>query len=226
MKIQHLLFVGFAGARPLHGSIKIAERDLIGLIGGNLIIPPPTEPTIPPGVSNLLSTWTVLPTTADRPRATSTTGTRSTVATTAISALVTTNQVVNTALLVQTTTPDSQPNYSYNTSSSNEPGTTGWVGDVSATPPAELNEWKVIGIGVITVTLIGIIILSISFFDAWWGFLRSVLFGRKANPEGEETMVPDCKRSSWEFRIATEDGHRYPTMASLDSIAKEKERSH
>jgi len=222
MKIQHLFFVGFAGARPLHDSIKIAERDLIGLIGGNLI-PPPTETTILPSVSNLLSTWTVLPMTADRPRATSTTGTRSTVATAAISALVTTNQVVNTALLVQTTTPDSQPISLYNTLSSNEPGTTGWVGDVSATPPAELTEWKVIGIGVITVTLIGIIILSISFFDAWWGFLRSVLCGKKASPEGEETMVPDCKRS-WEFKIATEDGHRYPTIASMDSIVKEKER--
>ena len=224
MKIQHLFFVGFAGARPLHDSIKIAERDLIGLIGSNFI-PSPTETTIPPGVSNFLSTWTVLPTTADRPRATSITGTRSTVATTAISALATTNQVVNTALLVQTTTPDSQPNTLYNTSSSsNEPGTTGWVGDVSATPPAELNEWKVIGIGVITVTLIGIIILSISFFDAWWGFIRSVLCGKKASPEGEETMVPDCKRRSWEFRIATEDGHRYPTIASMDSIVKEKDR--
>lgn len=226
MKIHQLLLFGFAGARPFD-SLEIAERDLFSLIGGNLIVPPSIAPTYPPSVSNLPSTSAtsaILPTTTDRPQTASTgaTGVRSTIAVTTISALVATNLVVTTALFVQTTTADSQPNLSYNPSPSIEPSATGWVGDVSTTPPAELNEWRVIGIGVTTVTLIGIIILSISFFDTWWGFLRSVICRKKASPEGEETMVPDCKRRSWEFRIATEDGHRYPTMASLDSIVKEE----
>jgi len=37
-------------------------------------------------------------------------------------------------------------------------------------------------------------------------------------------MLPDWEKRSWEFRLASEDGHRYPTIASLESIAKEKER--
>lgn len=41
---------------------------------------------------------------------------------------------------------------------------------------------------------------------------------------GEETMVPDWEKRSWEFRLASEDGHRYPTMASLESIVKEKDK--
>ena len=100
--------------------------------------------------------------------------------------------------------------------------TTGWVTDVSATHPAELTEWKVIGIGVITVTLIAILVLSISFFDSWWGFLRSVCCGKKTDGgEGEETMVPDGERlgKSWEVKLANEDG-RYPTLSSIESIQK------
>ncbi|KJA28400.1 hypothetical protein HYPSUDRAFT_33771 [Hypholoma sublateritium FD-334 SS-4] len=38
-----------------------------------------------------------------------------------------------------------------------------------------------------------------------------------------ETLVPDWEKRSWEFRLANEDGHRYPTIASLESIVKEKE---
>lgn len=40
---------------------------------------------------------------------------------------------------------------------------------------------------------------------------------------GEE-LIPDWEKRSWEFRLASEDGHRYPTMSSLESIAKEKDK--
>ncbi|KAF9055855.1 hypothetical protein BJ165DRAFT_1521824 [Panaeolus papilionaceus] len=90
------------------------------------------------------------------------------------------------------------------------------------TPPAELTEWKVIGVAVISVTLIAIIILSVTFFDSWWGFLRAVVLGK--NKGGNETLLPDPEQRSWEFKLASEDGHRYPTMESLESIAKEKDR--
>jgi len=41
---------------------------------------------------------------------------------------------------------------------------------------------------------------------------------------GGEELVPDWEKRSWEFRLASEDGHRYPTMSSLESIAKEKDK--
>lgn len=35
-------------------------------------------------------------------------------------------------------------------------------------------------------------------------------------------MIPDWEKRSWEFKLSSEDGHRYPTLASLESISKEK----
>ncbi|KAF8971716.1 hypothetical protein BDZ97DRAFT_1752982 [Flammula alnicola] len=100
----------------------------------------------------------------------------------------------------------------------------GYVADAPTTPPAELTEWKVIGIAVITITFIATAVLSVAFFDSWWGFVCAVVCGkrkRKGRGLGEETLVPDWEKRSWEFRLASEDGHRYPTMASLESIVKE-----
>lgn len=106
------------------------------------------------------------------------------------------------------------------------------IGDTSeapTTPPGELTEWKVIGIAVITITFIATVVLLVSFFDSWWGFVRAAMCGksRKGNMSTRglagETLVPDWEKRSWEFRLANEDGHRYPTMTSLESIVKEKE---
>lgn len=97
--------------------------------------------------------------------------------------------------------------------------------EAPATPPGELTEWKVIGIAVTTITFFATIVLSVVFFDSWWGFLRAAICGSKRAKEGEETLVPDWGKRSWEFKLASEDGHRYPTMASLESIVKEKERA-
>ncbi|PPQ63829.1 hypothetical protein CVT24_009780 [Panaeolus cyanescens] len=90
------------------------------------------------------------------------------------------------------------------------------------TPPAELTEWKVIGVAVISVTLVAIIILAVTFFDSWWGFLSAVFTTKRDG--GNETLLPDPDQRDWEFKLANEDGHRYPTMESLDSIAREKNR--
>ena len=236
MRPQNLLIpfglfsIGLVRARtlPYTRSAPFTVRDLFGLLGNENILPIPAGVRPPPGVANFLPTSTIASGEA-RSRTTSIEtekGSTSVHPAPLVIASTSTNTGFDTAFVVQTVTPGSLPDYSSIVSSSTVPATTGWIGDTSTTPPAELTEWKVIGIGVITVTLIAIIILSISFFDAWWGFVRSVICGKQASSEGEETMVPDWHRRSWEFRLANEDGHRYPTLSSLESIVKEKENSH
>jgi hypothetical protein len=200
----------------------INERDLISLFVGENIFPgggatPPSSlgslhiPTVSSIETSRLRTYSVEPS----------------VVTTPIhflsptAASLTTKSATDTAFLVQTLSPVFLPGDPSNIPPSSNPIITGF-GDVSATRPAELTEWKVIGIGVITVTLIAILVLSISFFDSWWGFLCAVCCGKKTDGgEGEETMVPDGERlrKSWEFKLANEDG-RYPTLSSMESITK------
>ncbi|KAF8168228.1 hypothetical protein B0H34DRAFT_792859 [Crassisporium funariophilum] len=93
----------------------------------------------------------------------------------------------------------------------------GYAAASPITPPSEITEWKVIGIAVISVTLIASIILAVTFFDSWWGFLRAAILGQRRHG-GNEDLVPDWEKRSWELRVANEDGHRYPTLASLESI--------
>jgi hypothetical protein len=198
----------------------IDERDLIGLLVGG-------DPLSNGGVSSPSSLDSPhTPTISPEPGRlrTSSDSVELHVATTPIFsptptvASATTRLNIDTTFLVQTVSTTLLPEDPSNVLS---PSSTGWVGDTAATPPAELTEWKVIGIGVITVTLIAILILSISFFDSWWGFLRAVTCGKKTGEnEGEETMVPDGEklRKSWEFKLASEDGHRYPTLSSMESI--------
>lgn len=91
------------------------------------------------------------------------------------------------------------------------------------TSPEEATQWKVIGIGIITVGLIATVILSIIFFDAWWNFLCDLFCGcgkKRRKPQGEENMIPDWETRDWEFKLANEDGHRYPTMSSLADITE------
>lgn len=194
------------------------ERDLIGLLVGENL---PEGESTPPNSFGSLLTHTLPSIETSRLQTSSVeTGEMSipihSFSPTAVS--VTTKSSFDTALVVQTVSlalskdPNSVPSPS---------STTGWVGDVSATPPAELTEWKVIGIGVITVTLIAILILSINFFDSWWGFLRSVICGTKPI-EGQEMIVPDSEsvRNSWEFKFSNQDGHRYPSLSSMESFKK------
>jgi hypothetical protein len=214
---------GLTHAKPLFlASVipTINERDLIGLLVGENILP--DGRATPPSTLGSLHTPTVSSIETSRLRASSV---QPFVSTTPIQSLPpmaassTTKSSIDTAFLVQTLSPVFLPEDPSNPPPSSNPITTG-VSDVSATPPAELTEWKVIGVCVITVALIAILILSISFFDSWWGFLRSVICGKKGEDEGEETMVPDGERISWEFKLADEDSHRYPTVSSMESIAK------
>ncbi|KAF8910129.1 hypothetical protein CPB84DRAFT_1842781 [Gymnopilus junonius] len=119
------------------------------------------------------------------------------------------------------------------TNAASASGSDGYVAsDASTTPPAELTEWKVIGVAVITITLIGTLVLSVTFFDQWWGFLRAVLCGKRARRKrdaemfgsGGEDMVPDWNRRSWKFKLDSEYGHRYPDMGTFGSVEKEKVR--
>jgi hypothetical protein len=96
--------------------------------------------------------------------------------------------------------------------------------DAPVTPPGEVTEWKVIGIAVITITFITTVVLAITFFDSWWGFLRAIFLGDKRNG-GDEKLVPDWDKQSWEYDLSKEDGHRCPTTASLESIVKTPETS-
>ncbi|RXW24051.1 hypothetical protein EST38_g1811 [Candolleomyces aberdarensis] len=97
--------------------------------------------------------------------------------------------------------------------------------DISSTPPGELAQWKVIGISIICVTFVAIIIIAVTFFDTWTAFMKDVIGcggcrkGRK-DKRDEPHLVPDWNRRTWEFKLANQDGHRYPTMASMDSMTK------
>ena len=93
----------------------------------------------------------------------------------------------------------------------------GGYSQAASTPPAEGREWKVIGLVIICITFVGTLILSVVFFDSWWNFLRAMLCGRKKR-EGSEDLVPDWEKRSWEFQLANEDGHRYPTMGSMENV--------
>ncbi|KAI9462414.1 hypothetical protein BJY52DRAFT_1256792 [Lactarius psammicola] len=88
-------------------------------------------------------------------------------------------------------------------------------------PPAELPQrhihadvWRVVGIAVIAVTVVGTTILAVVFFDQWWNFLCDVCGRRtKRRKSGKEELVPDWERRSWEFRT---EGNlpAYPSFGS------------
>lgn len=66
----------------------------------------------------------------------------------------------------------------------------------------QANIWRVVGIAVIAVSVVGTTILAVVFFDQWWGFLGDVCGRRKTQRKsGKEELVPDWERRSWEFRI-------------------------
>lgn len=95
------------------------------------------------------------------------------------------------------------------------------ISQASSMPPAEAAQWKVIGLVVICITFVGTLILSVVFFDSWWGFLRAMVCGRKRDG-GAEDLVPDWDKRSWEVKLANEDGHRYPTIGSLEQVTAAK----
>ncbi|KAG6837333.1 hypothetical protein H0H93_011428 [Arthromyces matolae] len=87
--------------------------------------------------------------------------------------------------------------------------------DTAVIPRSDARQWKIIGLVVICVTVIGVATLAIVFFDAWWGFLRAVLCGRKYGQERED-MVPDWEKRSWEYKIPGEG--RYAAIGSMEHL--------
>lgn len=94
-------------------------------------------------------------------------------------------------------------------------------GSTLTTSNAELAQWKVLGVTVLCIAVVVAIILSVMFFDTWWGFVRDVFIGKKRREAAEE-LVPDWEKRSWELRMVSEDGHRYPSLSSVESITKWK----
>jgi hypothetical protein len=86
------------------------------------------------------------------------------------------------------------------------------IDSASITPPNEVEQWKVIGIGIMCVTFVGTVILLIVFFDSWWGFLCALVGRSKKDIEGIEELYSDGEEVPWKYKLAREDGHRYPTM--------------
>ncbi|KAH8997557.1 hypothetical protein EDB92DRAFT_1840381 [Lactarius akahatsu] len=88
-------------------------------------------------------------------------------------------------------------------------------------PPAELPQrhahadvWRVVGIAVIAVSVVGTTILAVVFFDQWWSFLCDVCGRRKKRRKyGKEELVPDWERGSWVFR-AEGNLPAYPSFGS------------
>lgn len=103
------------------------------------------------------------------------------------------------------------------------PGVPRYAQDASHMPPGEATEWKVIGITVFCITIIGAIMLATFFSDTLIKvFMDVCLCGNKKRKKlGEENLVPDWQMRSWEFKLADEEGHRYPTVSSsLQSMAE------
>lgn len=94
--------------------------------------------------------------------------------------------------------------------------------EAASMPSGEGKQWKIIGLIVICITFVGGAILTIVFFDAWWGFLRALVCQRRRGG-GKEDMVPDWGTCSWEYKLPSpsEDGYRYPGAASSDNIKRE-----
>ncbi|TCD65429.1 hypothetical protein EIP91_002685 [Steccherinum ochraceum] len=87
-----------------------------------------------------------------------------------------------------------------------------------------IKQWKIIGVAVIAFSTVAAILLLAVFFDQWWRFVKDVFGrGRRKLGKGEEELVPDWEKASWEVRFG-DDRHRYPSFTSIpsDSGAKGK----
>jgi len=135
-----------------------------------------------------------------------------------------TNSIISTPEMRDTTTAQitiTSSSTGTSTSTVSPTVSVGFTKEAPKTPPDEATEWKVIGVAVIAIGFVATAILAIAFFDSWWGFLRATVMGKRKGG-GVEDMVPDWEKRTWEFKLANEDGHRYPTLSSLESITKEQ----
>ncbi|KAF5352448.1 hypothetical protein D9756_005907 [Leucocoprinus leucothites] len=201
-------------------AIPLWQRDLGGLFGGDNLDQPTPDLELPPeitlttvpepsltstaiGIRTVVHTSTTAGTTKNNSPITSTTQPLSTATTEIITALAATSGWTMSTTTMTAPTPV--------------------VPEAPTTSAEEATQWKVIGIGIITVGLIATVILSIIFFDSWWHFVCDLFCGRwrkRGKNQGQENMVPDWETRDWEFKLANEDGHRYPTISSLADITE------
>jgi hypothetical protein len=106
-------------------------------------------------------------------------------------------------------------------------GPTSYAQNASHMPPGEETEWKVIGITVFCITIIGAMMLATFFSDTLIKAFKDVCLcgNRKRKKRGEENLVPDWQMRSWEYKLADEEGHRYPTVSSSLQSMAEKSKS-
>ncbi|KAJ7170193.1 hypothetical protein C8R46DRAFT_226472 [Mycena filopes] len=211
-------------AHPLHQEANAAlNRGLGGLLGGAEDDPlPPSDPELDPPAQKhphltFVSTERLagLFTTARNPN----TATSTVPATIATGTATDSSRTTSTLASGSAFTPS--PTATFISLSTNMPSPTITIGvtkQAPSTPPAEATEWKVIGIAVVSIALIAGVMLAFIYFDA-----VLALVGMKRKDRGTEDMIPDWAGRDWEFKIASEDGHRYPTLASLESITKSKQ---
>ncbi|KAF7347592.1 hypothetical protein MVEN_01516100 [Mycena venus] len=193
------------------------DRGLGGLFGGGEDADPPV-PT-DPETNNVLPKHPHLPTIAPEGLGgLFTTSEASSVQATISSASRSASTFASGAAISQFSTTTSS---SSSTSFPSPTVTIGATKETSNAPSGEAAQWKVIGIAAVSIGLVAGIMLSIVFFDAWWGFLLA-LVGKKKKA-GTEDLVPDWANRDWEFKVASEDGHRYPTLASLETMTKKQE---
>lgn len=106
------------------------------------------------------------------------------------------------------------------------PSPANYAQDASHMPAGEETEWKVIGITVFCITVIGAMMLATFFSDTLIKAFKDVCLcgNRKRKKCGEENLVPDWQMRSWEYKLADEEGHRYPTVSSsLQSMAEKSQ---
>ena len=94
------------------------------------------------------------------------------------------------------------------TSTSNVSPTGSSAPSTSSAADAGYKIWKVVGVAVIVIFAVALVIVTVVFFDRWKDFLCDVIMGRKRS-HGNEDLVPDWEKGSWEF--STGDNSLEPT---------------
>ncbi|KAK1235098.1 hypothetical protein PQX77_001694 [Marasmius sp. AFHP31] len=84
---------------------------------------------------------------------------------------------------------------------------------VTKAPSGNGKEWRVTLILLAVIGgIVGIVLVS-TFFKSIWRFIREKTCCR--SDAVEEDMVPDWHRGSWQFKIANEEGNRYPMPGTM-----------
>ncbi|GJE89586.1 hypothetical protein PsYK624_056900 [Phanerochaete sordida] len=75
-------------------------------------------------------------------------------------------------------------------------------------------EWKIIGVAVISFSAVAAILLLAVFFDQWWGFIRDMVWKKRRKEDHVEELIPDWEKAGWEIRMAR-NNDRYPSLPPL-----------